>query len=165
MSSRRYWIDLNFESAGRLAILARPLGADRLKEEIQAWSMAGINVVISLLADTEINELELEVEGALCKESGIEFHRFPIEDRGVPDSRREVIEFVEIVRGRIAAGRRVGIHCRAGIGRSGLMAACVLSRMGHDVNSAFERIKQARGVEVPDTPEQCEWVRSFIERA
>ena len=120
--------------------------------------MAGINVVVSLLTNAEITELELDAEGMLCDESGVEFHRLPIEDRGVPGSRRGAIDCVDMIRSRIAEGRNVGIHCRAGIGRSALIAACVLYRMGHDVGSAFERIKHARGVDVPDTQEQRDWV-------
>ena len=54
------------------------------------------------------------------------------------------------------------IHCRAGIGRSSLIAACVLVRAGHDVNSAFDTIAKARGVEVPDTEAQRAWVSTFL---
>ena len=56
----------------------------------------------------------------------------------------------------------VGIHCRAGIGRSGLVAACVLSELGTRTDALFPMLSKARRVSVPDTPEQEAWVRAFI---
>jgi protein-tyrosine phosphatase len=53
------------------------------------------------------------------------------------------------------------VHCRQGIGRSSLVAACVLVISGESPQSAFEHIERARGRSVPDTAEQKEWVTSF----
>jgi protein-tyrosine phosphatase len=58
-------------------------------------------------------------------------------------------------------GRTVVIHCRAGIGRSAVIAACALICSGQDVGTAFNEISRSRGVMVPDTDEQREWVASF----
>ncbi len=55
----------------------------------------------------------------------------------------------------------IGVHCRQGIGRSSLVAACVLVTLGESPQSAFEHIERARGRSVPDTAEQKEWVISF----
>src|SRR5262249_25284547 len=56
------------------------------------------------------------------------------------------------------------IHCRAGIGRSGLVGAAVLLHCGFTVREAFAAISKARGVQVPDTAEQSEWLSRRIER-
>lgn len=60
----------------------------------------------------------------------------------------------------IEAGHSTVIHCRAGIGRSGLAAAAVLLHAGLGVTEALERIGRARRVSVPDTPEQEAWLRA-----
>ena len=59
------------------------------------------------------------------------------------------------------------IHCRAGNGRAGIVVASVLIKSGMEPNSAFELVSDKRGVEVPDTEEQKQWVisnRSVIEK-
>jgi protein-tyrosine phosphatase len=48
-----------------------------------------------------------------------------------------------------------------GIGRSTLIAACLLTKLGESADSALTRIQQARGLRVPDTEEQRMWIESF----
>ena len=63
-----------------------------------------------------------------------------------------------------AGGQNTVIHCRAGIGRTGLLAAGVLLRAGFEVDEAFARISDRRGVDVPDTEEQRDWLKeNFVE--
>ena len=54
------------------------------------------------------------------------------------------------------------IHCRQGIGRSSIVAAIILTRQGATVEEAFDRLAEARGRPVPDTPEQREWVANLV---
>lgn len=117
----------------------------------------------SLLEPAEIVELGLDLEEALCLGSGMRFASFPIADRGVPDSLGRARILAQQVSTWIGDGQAVAIHCRAGIGRSSLIAACALVRMGIDPTSAFRMIGSARGVRVPDTDEQREWVIAFAE--
>jgi protein-tyrosine phosphatase len=65
---------------------------------------------------------------------------------------------VESVLAKLRSGINVAIHCRAGIGRSSLIAASVLKLRGMNVDAAFQEIASARRCAVPDTPEQREWV-------
>jgi len=75
----------------------------------------------------------------------------------------------ELLARRISAtiddGKAVVIHCRAGIGRSSLIAACVLALRGYDAASAFDAIAKARGLAVPDTEAQRAWVAVFQKAA
>ena len=61
----------------------------------------------------------------------------------------------------LSDGGNVGVHCRMGVGRSGVLAACCLVRCGMDSQSALNRVSDARGWSVPDTDEQREWVARF----
>jgi hypothetical protein len=45
-----------------------------------------------------------------------------------------------------------------------MIAACVLACLGTDTEAAFAAIRKARGVLVPDTDEQRQWVARFSER-
>jgi protein-tyrosine phosphatase len=64
----------------------------------------------------------------------------------------------------LCGGKAVAIHCRQGVGRSALVAACVLASLGERPDGALERVARARGCPVPDTAEQREWVLRFAER-
>ena len=58
-------------------------------------------------------------------------------------------------------GRSIAIHCRAGIGRSSLVAASVLICLGTRPGEALRLIGNARGVPVPATDDQRDWVMAF----
>lgn len=146
---------------GRLAILPRPRGGDWLEDEIKAWKDAGIDQVVSALEPDEVSELNLEEEQKLCQANAIEWISFPVKDRGTPADTEKVTEIVRQVESRLAQGKGVGVHCRQGVGRSALLAACLLVLTGITAEEAFQRIATARGCSVPDTPEQREWVSRF----
>ena len=157
--SRLYWIKLR--AAGRIAIMARPRAGEWLELEVNDWKKLGVEIVVSLLEPEEISELALPQEAELCRSSGIDFISFPIRDRGVPASEQEVLQLADSLIAFVKAGRSIAIHCRAGIGRSSLIAACALICCGIGAEVALERIKDARGLSVPDTDEQRDWLSGF----
>ncbi|HWT96869.1 MAG TPA: dual specificity protein phosphatase family protein [Terriglobales bacterium] len=161
MLSDIYWINAGL--AGRLAIMARPRAGDWLEDEIDNWRKAGIDCVVSLLEPVEVRELGLTEEASLCRGRDMTFTTFPIPDRQVPSSTNETRILVEALHDLIASGKAVAVHCRAGIGRSGMIAACLLGRFGFDAVQALAMISAARGVQVPDTEEQRSWVGKFGE--
>lgn len=163
MNTELYWIEGPWP--GRLAVSARPRGGDWLEQEIRAWSKAGINVVVSLLTLDEALDLNLSEEPDLCRTHDISFISFPIKDLGVPASREDAISLVTAIEQVLVEGRNVLIHCRGGIGRSGLLAASLLVRSGIDAEAALQRVSAARGFSVPETVEQKEWVREIAEAA
>jgi len=156
MPSDIYWIDHSHTS--RLAIMARPRAGDWLDDEVTHWRVEGVGLVVSLLEPDETRELGLAGEADACCAQGIDFLNFPIPDRGVPEDRRQA----EALALRLAEmDRPVAIHCRAGIGRSALVAALTLIQRGLSADDAFARIGAARGLPVPDTDAQRRWVEDF----
>jgi protein-tyrosine phosphatase len=159
MRTELYWIEGPW--ADRLAIAARPRGGDWLEDEVRSWRQAGVDVIVSLLTSDEIAEFDLAEEAQAARKHGIEFKPFPIADRGVPASRKSFLTLAHTLVEQLAAGKRVAIHCRQGIGRSSLLAACLLVLVGEDPERAFRGIRLSRGCAVPDTFEQEEWVKAF----
>jgi protein-tyrosine phosphatase len=125
---------------------------------------AGIDILVSLLTGEEGQELGLYDEAKHALSRGLGFISFPIADRAVPASAIAVDQLVEELKKKLGAGEAIGIHCRACIGRSALVAACLLVEQGATPAQAFERISRARGCNVPDTNEQVAWVESFAGR-
>lgn len=128
---------------------------------MRSWRDEGVDIVLCALTSDEISELELQEEARVCAAAGIEYLNFPIADRGVPASVAPLVELVRDLEGKLAEGRNVAIHCRQGVGRSAILAACLLTSAGMDVEAAFGRIEAARGCKVPDTEEQKQWVARF----
>jgi protein-tyrosine phosphatase len=141
--------------------MARPRAGEWLQSEIDAWKHLGIDVVVSLLEQEEISELALQDEAALCRAHGIDFISCPIPDRGVPESRPKILRLARSLVASVQDGRSIAIHCRAGIGRSSLMAACLMICFGIGAEDAFELIRESRGLSVPDTDAQRDWVLDF----
>ncbi len=79
-----FWIE-QYEGA-RLGTMARPRGGDWLEDEVRGWKRSGVDVAASALTDDEMQELDISDEGLYCGREGIEFVRFPIEDRSIPGS-------------------------------------------------------------------------------
>ena len=157
MKPELFWISGPWR--GKLAIAARPRGGDWLQDEAAGWRRAGLDVVVSLLEDEEAAQLQLASEGEAARQEGIEFVRFPIADRGVPDSTPATLALLNRIVEALEAGKHIAVHCRQGIGRSGLIAAGALMISGLGIEEAVEAVSVARGVPTPETPMQREWLR------
>lgn len=161
MGPRLFWIA---DARLRLAIAGRPRGGEWLSDEAKSLRHGGVDVLVSMLTDEEIDELELQGEARICGELGIDLRRYPMADRGLPGDEHAFRSLCRALAADVEAGRGVAVHCRAGIGRSSLLVACILGMCGATTETAFARIAQARGCAVPDTPEQRAWVTEFLRR-
>jgi protein-tyrosine phosphatase len=157
MHTEIHWIP-DVSTPGKLAVMARPRGEDWLADEVAHIKSNGINTVVSLLEDQEIHELALSAESSLCQDSDISYKSFPIPDYSVPKSPNAVKGLCKELASELQAGRNVAIHCRQGIGRSGIIAAGILTYCGVPVEQALSKVSIARGCNVPETTEQLQYV-------
>lgn len=143
---------------GSLSVMAKPVAGEWIDDEFSGIARWGINRVVSLLERREAFEVGLGSEQAFVEKHGMEFISFPIRDRGLPVSVKEYLRLTKFLYQEAADGLDTVVHCRAGIGRTGIIAAGVLLHCGFEPIEAIDHISEKRGVTVPDTQEQIDWV-------
>ncbi|MBW6456192.1 MAG: cyclin-dependent kinase inhibitor 3 family protein [Trueperaceae bacterium] len=141
---------------------ARDLDADldRLRRHHRA------DVLVSLIEDHECDLLGIPDLRGRARDAGLEVRHFPITDGSVPPPWRgdAFAELVAAIRRSLDDGRRVVVHCRGGVGRSGLVAAAVATTCGDDADAAIARVREAQPHAV-ETREQEAYVGRFAVRA
>jgi protein-tyrosine phosphatase len=162
MSTPPFWI--RDAPLGPLATSPQPVPHEGLREDLADWKSQGADIVVSLLSDDEVYLDGLTDEADVCRALGLEFHRFPITDHGLPDSEDAFVDLIERLHARRQDNLAIVVHCFAGIGRSTLVAAALLIRSGLTLAEALALISEARGVRVPDTSAQHRWLESLETR-
>ena len=143
--------------AGRLATMPHPAGDPGLFADLTALRTAGVDVLVSLQTSDEQADIGLTGEADAAARVGLEFRHLPIPDMGVPDL-ATVAPAIAAIGADVARGRHVVIHCWAGIGRSSTIAAAVLIELGSTPTDACATVSAARGMRVPETRAQREWL-------
>ncbi len=145
--------------SGFLAAMAKPVSGKDMADEFTGIAKTGIKQIVSLLEDHEANEAGLKDESMLTRQNGMRFVSYPIKDKSLPESVVAFSKFTKDLYHQITGGRSTVIHCWAGIGRTGIVTAGVLLHCGFSAKEAFDHISLHRGVQVPDTVEQYNWIK------
>jgi protein-tyrosine phosphatase len=96
--------------------------AKALQGDIQLLADYGIKKIISL-------ELPDKLLSVLCKSAGIQWEYFYIPDFGVPENADEFNTMIIRLLQSIEQGEAVCVHCRAGIGRTGMVLTCAVGKL------------------------------------
>ena len=145
--------------AGALSVMPAPY-APWLRPHIGELRELGVTKVLSLLEEAEEAELHLQAERPICAAHHLAFERFPIRDRGVPEP-AALAALVKRVLDEIRAGEHLAVHCRGGIGRTGLVASCLLVASGMEPEPAMRLVSLKRTIPVPETPTQRAFVHAY----
>jgi len=137
--------------------MAHPRGFELVDDEMAHLRSADFDVVVSLQPAEEQAYIGLTGEAEAVRRAGMTFRHFPITDMGVPDD-ESASEIVAEIVADLRAGRHVVVHCHAGIGRSSTLAAAALIRLGRGAADACTTISAARGMRVPETQTQRDWL-------
>ncbi|MBI2770155.1 MAG: tyrosine-protein phosphatase [Burkholderiales bacterium] len=105
---------------------------------------AGLGMVVCLTPASEIAELSPAYSAAVARgRLPFRWLNLPMRNFGVPDEpgtfRAEVARIADALR----AGDAVMLHCAAGLGRTGTVAACVLKTLGLEAGQALQRVRDA----------------------
>lgn len=113
---------------------------------------------------------------------GKRYQRFPIQDCGIPANTYSVHRLIEEI---ISLGQqgehkfgKIYIHCWGGVGRTGTIVACLYAYLMKDeglssdelyeramkrLRESFKRCPKSKYRTIPDTQEQCAFIRRFVE--
>jgi len=137
---------------------------------------AGVRTFIDLTESGELspycNILCSRAEPLGIDPSTVEYHNFPIRDRSLPHSVQYMSSVLEVLCNNEARGRISAVHCRGGIGRTGMVIGCWLVQSGvaKDGDEALQIIakewitveKCKRFPHSPETGPQFDFVKHWM---
>ncbi|KAJ3904647.1 protein-tyrosine phosphatase-like protein [Lentinula edodes] len=148
------------------------------RPKLDALLKAGVRTFIDL---TECGELS-PYSNILCGRAAllgidpatIEYHNFPIRDRSLPQSAEYMNSVLDVLRDNEVRARISAVHCRGGIGRTGMVIGCWLVQSGiaKDGDEALQIIakewctveKCKRFPHSPETGPQFQFVQQWMRR-
>jgi len=145
---------------GKLFVSPMPFGPyDPGNALLKIYKQNHIEFVILLITDSELEKKAKRNLLELYKKNGIQTLRFPIADYTSPKLSSFSKE-VDRATGYLRAGAHVAVHCNAGVGRTGVMACCIVRDiLKMDTKSAIAYVKQYMKTEMTD--EQIRLVSRF----
>ncbi|MFC1761189.1 hypothetical protein ACFL6U_03815 [Planctomycetota bacterium] len=156
-----YWVE-------RGKLLAGEYPRNKEKEssvlKISALIGAGISAFIDL---TEEDEGLLPYYELLDAAS---YQRFPIRDVSIPDSSNVTVAILDAIDLHIRQGQIVYLHCCGGVGRTGVIVGCWLTRHGYKGQAALDRMRElwrkcpkSAHRKSPESREQEQYIRHWEE--
>ena len=157
-----YWVDPGKLLAGEYP---RDFGDESSAAKMARLTGAGVSVFIDLTEPGELKPYTEWLRGALhC--------RFPIVDGRVPASPDQTTQILDAIDRHISEGHTVYVHCMGGIGRTGTIIGCWLTRQGLSGEAALARLDElwqqcpkSRWTRSPETGQQAWYVRDWTEPA
>ena len=136
-----------------------------LDEALTTLKEAGATAVITAMPDTELAENQVTDMGPRCAHHGLDWFHLPVADDSAPvdDFERVWAAQQDAIQTRLQAGERIAIHCKGGSGRTGLIAAVLLTSMGLSLVRAKAQV-QALRPKALQHPVHAAWISDFAAR-
>jgi len=123
---------------------------------IAEWGASGL---VTLVERAELEMLGVRDLGERTRTLGLAWWHLPVIDGAAPGKAFERVwrDAGPALHASLDAGQRIALHCRAGIGRTGTVAARLLVERGMPPADAVAVVRRARPGAI-ESPEQRAWV-------
>jgi len=162
-----YWVQ-----TGRLLAGEHPAGREAQigaagRERVQSLLSAGITGFVDLTEEGECADY------AMLLPKTVLYLRHAITDQDVPREPKQMRRIQDDIAAALAEGRSLYLHCRAGIGRTGLTAGCFLVEQGQPGEDALRELnliwteqcaRAATWPTIPQTERQADYIRGWRAR-
>jgi len=138
-------VQLPASVAGMLLLSEMPGSEKPLVDWLVGAEARRTDLIVNLAEEEELANISPEYLAYMRGDGGIEILAFPIADFSVPVDMMGFHILIEEVARRLLSGQCVIVHCRAGIGRSGLFAASLLTALSMSFDEVLQSVQSAGG--------------------
>ncbi|GHF83755.1 cyclin-dependent kinase inhibitor 3 family protein [Deinococcus ficus] len=156
---------------GRLGLTIAPgkkgrgtdLHHDRdLATDFHTLRAAGVTRLVNLMEPGEMRRWQMHDYHPQAARAGLSVTPFPIPDVNVPSDPAAFHALVLDLHARLHAGETVVVHCLGGLGRSGMLAACLLVQSGMTAADAIALVRRCRSQKAVEA-RQPQFVHAYAE--
>ena len=137
-------VDLPASVSGRLLLHSMPGRYEALESVWMRLRSEAVSTIVCLAEKVELREKCAEYAQALEDGSvpcGVRV--FEVVDRGAPEDRDAFWVLAREIAGQLKSGDTVLIHCAGGVGRTAMLASCVLLALGASPDAARSAASRA----------------------
>jgi len=148
---------------------ANPFSGDNWDRDLRAdlrrmKDVFGMEKLVSMLEHFEYQDLGIEDMREQCEDLDIEHFPCPIPDGRIPQEFFQFKRDIEELATDLHGGTALVIHCKGGLGRAPLTAACLIVQVSEgeiSAEAAIKLVQIARGPDALRDRRQQEFVRRF----
>lgn len=134
-------------SSGQLIFTPCPgTKGSSLSDAVTQLKAAGAAAIITLMPEQELEQNNATNLSDVCSELGINWFQLPIEDDSAPQQPFEqaFATHKAAILALLQNDKTIAIHCKGGSGRTGLMAAILMTQLGYSKADATAQVQQLR---------------------
>lgn len=115
-----------------------------LSQDFNTINKHNIDIIVCLIEDFEFGHLSIEAYPQYLAKYGIKIIHYPIVDHNIPTNLDTFQSLILTICDYFSRGYNILVHCRGGVGRTGIVCACVLINFLNDPEEAINIVRENR---------------------
>lgn len=151
------------KTPGRLGLTRMPGSRSPIDDDLNALQAAGTQHIVCLQQPGEFQHIRppetVSTRANKIEQLGMSFLHEAIGDFTAP-TQVQAQRVVQAINAHLNQGEDVVVHCFAGLGRAGTIAACTLTTQGFSADDAVDTVRRYRKGAI-QTPSQYDFIVNF----